>query len=125
LAAASQPLLVRGRGRGRPRRVLPDVLDSCPYPEIPVVEIGYIATRKDKQGLGLGKLLLVFAIAKVRKMSKQIGVAGIVLDALTPELLAFYSKLKFKRLPYPQSEHRRMLLTMPDAKATIEASKSA
>ncbi len=120
LAAASQPVKVKGRS-GK-TRVLTGVLDTCPYPEVPVVEIGHIATRRDQQGKGIASDLLTFAMIKVLRVSEEIGVAGIILYALTPELLIFYmKKLNFEKLPYPQARRRRMLLTIADARATAKA----
>ncbi len=102
--------------------MLSGVLDACPYPEVPVVEIGHIATRQDKQGKGIASDLLILAMIKVLEESEEIGVAGMILDALTPKLLTFIKKkLGFERLPYPQTRRRRMLLTIDDARETAKA----
>jgi hypothetical protein len=63
--------------------------------------------------------LLIFAIVKTVEVAKQVGVSGLVLDALTEDLLGYYRKKKFERLPHPDKRIRRMLLTMADAKATL------
>jgi GNAT superfamily N-acetyltransferase len=121
LGTASQVVQVEGR-RGKKRLFLRvPVLDTCPYPEIPVIEIIFLGTRQDKQGKGIAKRLLGFSILKAIKVSRDVGVAGIILDALTDPLLQFYSKLKFDRLPYPpESGRRRMLLTMADARIAAQ-----
>lgn len=120
LSATSQPVLVEGRDSKK--RVLANVavLDTCPYPEVPALEIGFLGTRRDKQGQGIAKCLLKFALLRALKVSREVGIAAIVLDALTDPLLRFYSKFHFERLPYPASERRRMLLTMADVRIAAE-----
>ena len=66
--------------------------------------------------MGIANALLKFAIRQTLTMSRNVGVAGIILDALREPLLGFYRKFGFERLPYPESERRRMLLTMSDAR---------
>jgi GNAT superfamily N-acetyltransferase len=117
LSATSQPVIVAGRESKK--RVLTNVavLDTCPFPEVPALEIGYLGTRVDKRGQGIGKHLLRFALLRALKVSREVGVAAIVLDALTDSLLKFYSReFKFERLPYPESERRRMLLTIAEVR---------
>ena len=48
---------------------------------------------------GIGAHLLIFAIVKTVEVAKQVGVSGLVLEALTEDLLGYYRKKKFERLP--------------------------
>lgn len=59
------------------------------------------------------------AIVKTVELSAHVGISGVVLDALTDDLLTYYRRARFERLPYPDKRVRRMLLTMADAKATL------
>jgi hypothetical protein len=119
VAASSQAVKVKVKGVSK--KLVPGIMATCPYPSVPVVIIGHLARRKELEKAHLGERLLVFAIVKALETSNNIGVAGIVLDALTERLLSYYRKKKFERLPYPETDKRRMLLTMADARATIES----
>jgi hypothetical protein len=119
LTAASQP--VRVKQGGTSKKLLTGILGTCPYPDAPMVMLGRLGRRTEQAKSGVGKRLLIFAIVKVVRLSEEIGIAGIVLDAMTDDLLSYYRKMKFERLPYPDTRKRRMLLTMADAKATIAA----
>ncbi len=83
-----------------------------------MIMLGRLGRRSDLAKSGLGKRLLTFAIVKAVKLSDEIGVAGMILDAMTDDLLGYYRTMKFEQLPYPDKRKRRMLLTMADAKAT-------
>jgi GNAT superfamily N-acetyltransferase len=124
LSATSQPVLVEGRDSKKWVLAHVDVLDTCPYPEIPALEIGYLGTRTDKQGQGVAKYLLNFALVRAITVSRDIGIAAIVLDAKTDSLLDFYSRFQFERLPYPTSERRRMLLTMADVRMAAHKARA-
>lgn len=116
LSAASQA--VRVKIQGKAKTLMQGVLASCPYPEAPMVLLGRIGRQKDLSKSGLGTRLLSFAIVKTLRVAEEIGVAGIVLDAMTDDLLGYYRKMKFERLPYPDQRKRRMLLTIADARET-------
>jgi hypothetical protein len=117
LSAASQPVKVKIQGKTKP--LLSGMLATCPYPAAPVLLLGQLGRRKELAKSGIGARLLIFAIFKTVELAKQVGVSGLVLDALTDDLLGYYRKAKFERLPYPDKRVRRMLLTMADAKATF------
>jgi hypothetical protein len=116
LSAASQP--VRVKIQGKPKKLLSGHLASCPYPDAPMVLLGRLGRRSGLAHAGLGTRLLSFAIVQTLKAAEHIGIAGIILDAMTDDLLGYYRKMKFERLPYPDPRKRRMLLTIADAKAT-------
>lgn len=118
LSAASQPVRVKIQGKTKP--LLSGILATCPYPAAPVVLLGQLGRRKELAKSGIGTRLLIFTIVKTVELAKQVGVSGLVLDALTDDLLGYYKKkARFERLPYPDKRVRRMVLTMADAKATI------
>lgn len=117
LSAASQPVKVKIQGKTKP--LLSGILASCPYPTAPVLLLGQLGRRKESAKSGIGARLLIFAIIKTVEVARQVGVSGLILDALTEDLLGYYRKKKFERLPHPDKKVRRMLLTMADAKATL------
>jgi hypothetical protein len=117
LSASSQAVKVKVQGKST--KLVSGILATCPYPTAPVVLIGQLGRRKDLAKTGIGGRLLTYAIMKAVETSSHIGVAGIVLDAMTDNLLGYYRKAKFERLPHPDQRTRRMLLTMVDANATI------
>jgi len=116
LSAASQA--VRIKVQGKQKKLLSGALASCPYPDAPMVLLGRLGRRTDQARSGIGTRLLSFAIVKTLQTAENIGVAGIILDAMTDDLLAYYGRMKFERLPYPDLRKRRMLLTIADARAT-------
>lgn len=116
LSAASQA--VRVKVQGKLKKLLSGPLASCPYPDAPMVLLGRLGRRKELGRSGLGTRLLSFAIVKTLRVAEEVGVAGIVLDAMTDDLLGYYKRMKFERLPYPDPRKRRMLLTIADARAT-------
>jgi hypothetical protein len=120
LSAASQA--VRVKIQGKHKTLVQGALASCPYPEAPMVLLGRLGRQKELGRSGLGTRLLTFAIFKTLRVAEEIGVAGVVLDAMTDDLLGYYRKMKFERLPYPDTRKRRMLLTIADARATLAQS---
>lgn len=117
LSAASQPVQVKVQGKTKP--LLSGLLSTCPYPAAPVLLLGQLGRRKDLGKSGIGTRLLILAIVKTVELSAHVGISGVVLDALTDDLLTYYRRARFERLPYPDKRVRRMLLTMADAKATL------
>lgn len=121
LSAASQA--VRVKIQGKQKKLLSGPLASCPYPDAPMVLLGRLGRSTEMARSGLGTRLLSFAIVQTLKASEHIGIAGIILDAMTDDLLSYYRKMKFERLPYPDPRKKRMLLTIADAKATMASMK--
>ena len=66
-----------------------------PSGEIGVVLLGRLATATEAQGQGVGKFLLLRAISKVEIASREMGIYGLVLDALDDEARSWYLSLKF------------------------------
>jgi GNAT superfamily N-acetyltransferase len=78
---------------------LPDAeAKKLPKYPIPVVRIGRLATDLDSQGQGIGRLLLVDALLKTLKVSKEVGVFAVEVDAKTEKAKEFYLKYGFSEL---------------------------
>lgn len=67
------------------------------YP-VPVVRIGRLATSVSARGQGIGKLLLIDALKKTIRLSEEIGIRAVEVDAKSPEARAFYSQYGFVQL---------------------------
>ncbi len=124
LSASSQTasIQVSGKPRGISKPVLPGELGRTKYP-VPMILIAQLGTHVDWSGRKIGTQMMLFAIAKAIAVSEQVGAAGIVLDALRPELSPFYGQFKFTDLKMPGRRHIRMLLTMAAARATVAAAR--
>ncbi|OBX07975.1 hypothetical protein QV08_06250 [Gallibacterium salpingitidis] len=68
---------------------------------IPAILIGRLAVDCRFQGKGYSKLLLAHALHTILKLSLDTGIACVVIDAKTDELVAYYERLGFKRTTIP------------------------
>ena len=68
------------------------------YP-VPMARLARLAVDVDYQGRGLGKLLLMDALYRCLELSRNIGMAGVVVDAKHEQALAFYQNFEFKSFP--------------------------
>jgi GNAT superfamily N-acetyltransferase len=66
-----------------------------PRGPIGVTLLGRLATDTRYQGQGLGKRMLLRAMAETEAVSRRIGIFALVLDALDEEARAWYLKLDF------------------------------
>lgn len=66
---------------------------------VPVARIGRFAVASDLQGKGLGKMLMLNALDRVRQVAMNAGVAAVVVDAKDEKAAAFYEKRGFTRSP--------------------------
>ncbi len=66
------------------------------YNSIPSVLLGRLAVEKGLRGKGYGKLLIADAYKRVKKVSEEIGVYAIVVDALDDEAVGFYQAFGFE-----------------------------
>lgn len=72
---------------------------SSKYVSIPVVLIGRLAVHSQFQKRGLGGLMLVNIIERVRKLSEsEIGVKGIFVEPKSEEISLYYLKYGFLKL---------------------------
>jgi GNAT superfamily N-acetyltransferase len=79
------------------RTVESPTLDQKRLPRGPigVTLLGRLATDTRYQGQGLGKRMLLRAMAETEAASRRIGIYALVLDALDEDALAWYLKLDF------------------------------
>ena len=74
-------------------------ISSSKYVSIPVVLIGRLAVHSQFQKQGLGGLMLVNIIERVRKLSEsEIGVKGIFVEPKSEEISLYYLKYGFLKL---------------------------
>lgn len=64
------------------------------YP-LPVMRIGKLAVTQSMQGRRLGETLLVDAFNRVIRLSQDIGVLGVIVDALNEKAKGFYLQYGF------------------------------
>lgn len=81
------------------------------YPEYPATLIGRLAVDLGYQGQGLGKRLLLDALARALAGSRVVASYGVVTDAKSEQAQAFYSRYGFGPLPSPRHA-RRLFLPM-------------
>jgi GNAT superfamily N-acetyltransferase len=64
------------------------------YP-IPVMRLGRLAVDRSIQGQGLGKQLLMECFARAVRLSPEIGIVGVMVDASNQQAKEFYLKYGF------------------------------
>lgn len=85
------------------------------YP-IPVARIGELAVDHSQRGKGLGSDLLLDAIARIARASKQVAVWAIIVDPIDQQAATFYLHHGFQSLP----DSDALMLTMKDASAWLD-----
>ena len=83
------------------------------YPIVPATLIGRLAVSTALRGQGIGELLLMDALHRSLRLSKQIASTAIIVDAKDERAMSFYRKYGFLELP---STAGRLFLPM----ATVE-----
>lgn len=88
---------------------------------IPVVLLGRLAVDKEYKGKGIGKRLLIHALIRAYRASRDIGAYAVVLDALTEEARQFYLHFGFgellddpKHMYIPMKAIEKLGLSLPD-----------
>jgi len=71
---------------------------GLPRLDVPVVLLGRLAVDRSVQGKGLGALLLVDALRRSVKISEQVGIRAVEVDALDESARKFYRKFGFRSL---------------------------
>lgn len=84
---------------------------SLPEKRVPrgpvgVVLLGQLAVDLRHQGFGLGKRMLLRAMAETEHAARRVGLYALVLDALDPETLDWYLNLDFGLKPLPDHPMR-------------------
>jgi len=84
------------------RESLPDSLRSKlppSYVDLPYILLGRLAVDEKHKGKGFGELLLLDALNKCVKISKELGVIGVVVDPIDSKAISFYGSYGFQLLP--------------------------
>jgi predicted GNAT family N-acyltransferase len=68
------------------------------YPRLPAVLVGRLAVDGRFRGQGLGRGLLLDALARSYHLSRQIGALAVVVDAKDDEARRFYAHFGFRQL---------------------------
>lgn len=79
------------------------------YPIVPTTLLGRLAIGTVFRGEGHGAILLMDALYRSLRSSKEVGSAAVVVDAIDSAATALYSKYGFLRLPKIE---RRLFLPM-------------
>lgn len=65
------------------------------YP-VPCFRMGRLASRADRRGMGLGKLLVGCAVGRCLEARKQVGAFALIVDAKSQAAKSFYAHYGFK-----------------------------
>lgn len=68
------------------------------YP-LPVARLARLAVDLRSQRQGLGELLLADALYRSYRLSEEIGMIGVIVDAKHEKALAYYQRFEFESLP--------------------------
>ena len=81
------------------RMVLADIPENVrrrlPSYPIPTAHLGQLAVDRCVQGQGLGEALLFDALQRTARVSEELGIYAVTVDALGPRARAFYLKYGF------------------------------
>ena len=87
---------------------IPDAVNKkLPKYPAPVMLIGQLAVDQKMQGKGLGKLLLMHALSRAIRISSEIGIFAVRVDAMDQEAKDFY--LKYGFIPLKDAEFSLIL----------------
>lgn len=79
--------------------VLPSVVAKTLPRKIPIVLIGRLAVTTQAQGQGIGGILLVDALKRTVRVSSEVGISAILVDAKDQKAAEFYQHYGFLALP--------------------------
>lgn len=68
------------------------------YP-VPMARLARLGVDLRQQGKGLGKLLLMDALYRCRRLSDEIGSVGVLVDAKHERAQSFYRQFNFEEFP--------------------------
>lgn len=91
---AESPALPVSVAKGLPRK-------------LPIVLLGRLGVSQGRQGQGIGSLLLVDAMQRTLRVSAEVGIAALLVDAKDRQAAAFYAHFGFQALP--ETPHRLVL----------------
>ncbi len=73
--------------------------DRFPNFPLPVARLARLAVAEIHQRKGLGELLLADALQRCLRLSDEIGMVGVVVDAKDEHARGWYERYEFERLP--------------------------
>lgn len=82
---------------------------GLPRIDIPVVLLGRLAVDKHAQGQGLGQLLLIDALRRADRLSHQLGIRAVEVEAIDENARQFYLRFGFTPL---LDDSRHLFLSM-------------
>ena len=77
------------------------------YPQLPATLLGRLAIDRHYQGKKLGELLLIDALKRSFKLSKEIASLAVIVDAIDQQAEQFYKRYGF--INFPQQESKLFL----------------
>jgi GNAT superfamily N-acetyltransferase len=84
---------------------------------VPVTLLGQLAIRKDHQGLGHARSLLLFALRTALRASRDIGSFGVITHPIDDRAREFYRRWGFQDLPF--DPRRAMIVRMVDLERNL------
>lgn len=73
-----------------------------PYQSIPALLLGRLAVTRHSQGKGFGRIAIVDALLRARKIEAEVGIRFLLVLPKNQEVESFYTKLGFQKLPDSQ-----------------------
>jgi GNAT superfamily N-acetyltransferase len=95
-----------------------DIRRKLPRHPIPVAHLGRLAVDAKARGQRLGETLLMDALQRCHRLSKEIGIFGVEVFALDEEARHFYLKYDFTALV---NDQRHLYLSMRKIRQLFEA----
>lgn len=77
----------------------PKLAGRFPNFPLPVARLARLAVDQRHQRQGLGELLLADALQRCLRLSAEIGMIGVIVDAKDAQARAWYERYEFERLP--------------------------
>ena len=87
------------------------------YPVVPATLIGRLAVDQQFRGQGIGSLLLIDAISRIDRVSRQIASYAVIVDAKDDVAKSFYRHFGFIEF---QSASNRLFLPLETARRAIQ-----
>jgi GNAT superfamily N-acetyltransferase len=84
---------------------------KLPRGPVGIILLGRLAVDVEFHGRGLGRRILLRAMAEVQLASRSIGVHGLILDVIDDEAKAWYLGLDFGFKPFPEDTDRLFVPT--------------
>lgn len=94
------------------RAFLPKARQRNKPDPVPVTLLGQLAVRRDRQGEGHARSLLLFALRTAVNAARQIGSFGVITHPIDDGMRTFYRRWGFEDLPF--DPRRAMIVRMLD-----------